>query len=105
MTDTGRRTAQQQQKLESGVMMRHRSRLLQAVRAMREAQFLQASLAEFTVGTVEVNSGVNSMQDTVSTIQTQQRALNQRMLNLETLVMGMSQTMAEVKNLLKDKNV
>ncbi|XP_076449336.1 small conductance calcium-activated potassium channel protein 1-like [Babylonia areolata] len=89
----------------SSVMMGHRSRMLQAVRAMHRAQFLQTALSEFTVGTVEVHTGVSSMQGTVAAIQAEQRALSQRMANLETLAMSMSQGLADIKTLLKDKRV
>ena len=89
----------------SSVIIRHRSRLLQAVRAMHVAQFHKTALAEFTVGTVEVNTGVNSMHETVSTIQCEQRTLAQRVANLETLAISMSQHLTDIKTLLKDKNV
>ncbi|KAL8559443.1 hypothetical protein ACOMHN_045240 [Nucella lapillus] len=86
----------------SSIMMGHRSRLLQAVRAMHQAQFLQTALSEFTVGTVEVHSGVSSMADTVSALQNEQRTLCQRLANLETLALSMSQGMADIKALLKE---
>ena len=89
----------------SSVIVHHRSRLLQAVRAMHVAQFHKTALSEFTVGTVEVNTGVNSMQETVNTIQSEQRTLAQRMGNLETLVISLSQHMVEIKGLMKDKDV
>ena len=89
----------------SSLVIRHRSRLLQAVRAMHVAQFRKTALAEFTVGTVEVNTGVNSMHDTVNSIQGEQRTLAQRVANLETLALSMSQGLADIKGMLKDKQV
>ncbi|KAK7114818.1 hypothetical protein V1264_000810 [Littorina saxatilis] len=89
----------------SSLVIRHRSRLLQAVRDMHGAQFHMTALSEFTVGTVEVNTGVNTMQDTVNSIQCEQRDLTQRVANLETLAVRMSQHLADIKALLKDKKV
>lgn len=89
----------------SRLLLRHRARLLHALRAMHEAQFLKTALSEFTVGTVEVNSGVNDMQDTVTAIQNEQRDLGQRVANLETLMLAVSRQVNEIRDLLKDKSV
>ncbi|KAK7500231.1 hypothetical protein BaRGS_00008454 [Batillaria attramentaria] len=88
----------------SSDVIRHRSRMLQAIRVMQEARFHKTALAEFTVGTVEVNTGVNSMQDTVSNIQHEQRTLGQRVANLETLTLAMSRQVMEIRDMLKDKD-
>jgi hypothetical protein len=70
---------------------------------MHEAQFHMTSLSEFTVGTVEVQSGVNSLWDSVSGIQGEQRALSQRVANLETLALTMTQQLSEIKEMIRQK--
>ncbi|ESO98190.1 hypothetical protein LOTGIDRAFT_114336 [Lottia gigantea] len=83
-------------------LLKHRSKLLRAKRVMQEAQFTKSHLSECMVGPVELSTGLNNMCNVVTTVKEDQKVLEQRIANLETLVVNMSCQLHDVRDMLRN---
>ncbi|KAK6184763.1 hypothetical protein SNE40_007163 [Patella caerulea] len=85
----------------TSALLKHKSKLLRAKRSMQEAQFTKSHLSECMVGPVELSTGLNDMYGIVTTVKDDQKVLEQRIANLETLVVNMSCQLHDVRDMLR----
>ncbi|XP_071092036.1 small conductance calcium-activated potassium channel protein-like [Haliotis cracherodii] len=89
----------------SSQVLLHRTKLLKAIRAMHEAQFVKIHLQECTVGPVELATGLNDMQACIKSVQEEQRHLGQRIATIEALSLSMSAQVLEIKEIIAKKKI
>ncbi|XP_069112199.1 small conductance calcium-activated potassium channel protein 2-like [Argopecten irradians] len=84
-------------------VLRHRRKLLDAIRKMNQSHLTKSHLRECAIGTVEVSKGVHQVNDLVSSLKEENVHVNQRLENLEKLVTNIHFQLYEMKEILRDK--
>ncbi|ESO98188.1 hypothetical protein LOTGIDRAFT_213821 [Lottia gigantea] len=84
-------------------LLKHQSKLLRAKRKMQEAKFTKSHLSEGMIGPVELSSELNNMCDVVTSVKEDQKGFEQRIANLENLVVNMSRQLHDVRDMLNNK--
>ncbi|CAG2257155.1 unnamed protein product [Mytilus edulis] len=82
-------------------VIRHRRKLISAIRTMYKSSYEKYRLRENVVGTVEIAKGVTEVCDMVEIIKDNQNRVNKRLENLETSSANIQKQLDEIRNVLQ----
>ncbi|XP_063439912.1 small conductance calcium-activated potassium channel protein 2-like isoform X2 [Mytilus trossulus] len=82
-------------------VIRHRRKLISAIREMNKSSDEKYRLRDNVVGTVEIAKGVTEVCDMVEIIKDNQETVNKRLENLETSSANIQKQLYEIRNLLR----
>lgn len=89
----------------SNLVLRHRRKLIQAIRKMNQSRLTKSYLREVVIGNVEVSKGVTEVIESSAEIKEDQALIKLRLDSLEKLVTSIHFQLYEMKNMLKDKSI
>ncbi|KAK3086891.1 hypothetical protein FSP39_025041 [Pinctada imbricata] len=87
----------------SSRILRHRRKLLDAIRRMNQSQFSKSQLRDCVIGTVEVAKGVAEINDVAYEIKEDQANIQQRLENLEKLMTNIHFQLYEMRESMREK--
>lgn len=87
----------------STVVLRHRRKLMSAIRTMNKSHDEKYRLRENVIGTVEISKGVTEVCDIVSTVKQNQENVQKRLENLETTAANIQVQLYEMRDLLRQR--
>lgn len=85
-------------------VLKHRRKLLDAIRRMKKSQFSKSQMRDSVIGVVEISKNITEITDNTSTIKTEQENIQQRLDTLEKLMTNMHSQLYELREYLRQKD-
>lgn len=85
-------------------ILKHRRKLLDAIRRMKKSQFDKSQMRDSVIGVVEISKNITEITDNTSDIKTEQENIQQRLDTLEKLITNMHSQLYELREYLRQKD-